>query len=119
MNIVTFVLFYLDLLDQTKVVFLRLSRLSCSCENDETQGEGKRERGRESQQHSRIHIIFPLSVTPLYLLAFPALSKAPSISIPPSSPTSSFSGSGFICLCSVRFQSVEIRVQLKKINKNK
>lgn len=37
--------------------------------------------------------------------------SSPLNSIPPSSPTSSFSSSAFICLCSLQFLSVEIRVK--------
>ena len=53
-------------------------------------------------------------MTPSYLLAFPALSQAPSISIPPSSPTPFQSqAQGFICLRSLPCQSVEIRGEHK------
>ena len=58
--------------------------------------ETHRGKERKKTQHSGIRIIFLLSVTPSYLLAFPALSEASSISIPPSSHTPfSVSSSGF------------------------
>lgn len=97
----TFVFFYLDPRDQRNSVFQHLSRLSFSCEKRRLRNTGEEEgvlseQESERKQHSRIHIIFLLSVTPWYQLAFPALSKVPSIGIPPSSPLSP-------CFLKIRF----------------
>lgn len=116
-----FVFFYLDPQGQSNTVIQHLRWLSFSCkkkEGWETQGGGGSWSVHESgrKQHRRIHIISLFSVTPRYRLAYAALSKVPSISIPPSSlipPSPAPSSSGFISLCSLRFQSVEIRVKGK------
>lgn len=100
---------YLDPWDQTNEMFQHLSWLSSSCKKKDQKHEGKAS-GRKT---NRAHIIFLLCVTPWNVLAVPGLSTAPFTSIPPLSPTSSFSSSGFIRLRSLQFHSVEIRVKHK------
>lgn len=102
--------FYLDARDQRKDAFLRWGWLSCSCKQRwNTQGEREKENSTAGFVSSFSSVWLPHICWP-----FQPSQRPPSISIPPSSHTPFRSqAQGFICLCSLPCQSVEIRGEHK------